>query len=434
MRRDILIALALFTVGLWQNLSHVDSTKFHRDEARWVHRARFVQELADPLGSYWHDRELTRGQPPFGSYLTGIGLIAQGRDLDTNDLWDFNFSKPWNLRHGRMPSFNDLAAARRTNAVIGALTAVAVYFIGCRLANRVAGVAAALLLIPHPLSIYLPSLAGSDAALGLLIALAALAATTLAGRPTWPRAVLLGILLGLGGATKLSPLLISLPLAAVGLVLLCRAWRRPATADADHASALGWRLLSLPAVAFATFVVVYPYLWPDPVGRTLTLFQFRAREMANQGEVWEDLAVTSRADALGRIGHWLGEVHSTTGRLAGGVAARVGVDWSPTGIDLPLALIGAQILVLLVVRHGLGSRHALAAVVLGAQVAAIVLGMRADFQRYLLPVVITEAVCVGMLAGQAWTVASALAERRAGRRVDPAASFARELPRQTAQA
>ncbi|MDP9364113.1 MAG: glycosyltransferase family 39 protein, partial [Chloroflexota bacterium] len=281
MRRDLPIALAIFVLALAYNLAHVDSTAFHRDEARWIHRARFVHQLADPLGPYWHDRDLTRGQPPLGSYLMGVGLTLQGRDTETNGLWNFRKSDAWNQWHGRMPKREDLLAARRTDSVVGALIAVCAFFIARRLAGRLAGVVAALLLVPHPLSVYLSSLAGSDALLTLLVALAAVAAAALADRPSWPRSAILGVLLGLGGATKLSPLLLALPLAALGALLLLERWRRPGAGDPP--ARLGWQLLAVPPVALAAFVAAYPYLWPDPVGRTLNLFLFRAQEMESQG-------------------------------------------------------------------------------------------------------------------------------------------------------
>lgn len=407
MRRDTLLALVLFALGLWHNLAAIDGTEFHRDEARWIHRARFLDQLRDPLGTYWHDRDLMRGQPPLGSILMGVGLAAQGRDLETNGLWNFSKDDAWNRWHGRMPVRADLLAARRTDSVVGALTIVVAFFLGRRLVNRVAGVAAALLLIPHPLSVYLSSLAGSDALLTLLVALAALVAVALADRPSAWRAALLGVLLGLGGATKLSPLLLVVPLAGIGVVLLLGAWRDRGRGNSSRAR-LGWSLLSVPAAAAAAFVAVYPYLWPDPIGRTLTLFRFRAQEMAAQGDLWQDLAVASRAEALSRVGHWLGDQQSTTGWLAGTVAGWFGSSWRPSGIDLPLALLGALVFAGLVARHGIGSRHALAAAVLGGQVAAIVAGMRADFERYHLPILLVVAVCVGILTGTAWDAVSRL--------------------------
>ena len=188
------------------------------------------------------------GQPPLGSYLMGLGLTLQGRDLDTNGFYDFHFGQDWNWRHGNMPDEADLAAARRTNSVVGALIAVSVYLIARGLSNAVAGIAAAALLVPHPLSIYLSSLAGSDALVTLLVALAALVAMALANRPTWPRAILLGVLLGLGGSAKLSPLALAILLAAAGMVLVIHGWRGSG-AGARHDGRLGWRLLVQPPLA-----------------------------------------------------------------------------------------------------------------------------------------------------------------------------------------
>jgi hypothetical protein len=415
-RWDALLAGLVFLIALWVNLSAVPMTEFHRDEARWVHRARFLEELRNPTGEFWRESELMIGQPPLGSYLMGLGLTVQGRDLDTNGFYNFHFGPDWNWRHGNMPDEADLAAARRTNSVVGALIAVSVYLIGRGLSNAVAGVAAAALLIPHPLSIYLSSLAGSDALVTLLVALAALVAMALANRPTWPRAILLGVLLGLGGSAKLSPLALAIVLAAAGIVLVTHGWRGSGR-GARHDGRLGWRLLVQPPLAVASFVASFPYLWPDPVGRTRALFEFRAIEMYNQGVIWSELNVDGPIDALGRIGNWLGDIDSVTGQLFELIARPFGISWKPMEFDLVLAIIGALILLVLAIQRGLGSRWAMAAVVLGGQVALIVVGMRADFSRYLLPVLIATAVCGGLVAGAIWDVAwDRIARRRVSQR------------------
>src|SRR3954466_14445646 len=219
-RWDAPLAGLVFLVALWVNLSAVAMTEFHRDEARWIHRAVLLGELRNPTGEFWQESEVMIGQPPLGSYLMGLGLILQGRDLDTNGFYHFHFGQDWNWRHGNMPDEADLAAARRTNSVVGALIAVSVYLIARGLSNAAAGIAAAALLVPHPLSIFLSSLAGSDALVTLCVALAALVAMTLANRPTWPRAILLGVLIGLGGSAKLSPLALAIVLAAAGMILV----------------------------------------------------------------------------------------------------------------------------------------------------------------------------------------------------------------------
>jgi hypothetical protein len=415
-RWDALLAPLVFLVALWVNLSAVPMTEFHRDEARWVHRARFLEELRSPTGEFWQESELMIGQPPLGSYLMGLGLTLQGRDLDTNGFYNFHFGPDWNWRHGTMPNEADLAAARRTNSVIGALIAVSVYLIARGLSNAIAGIAAAALLVPHPLSIYLSSLAGSDALVTLLVALAVLVAMALANRPTWPRAILLGVLLGLGGSAKLSPLALAIVPAAAGMVLVIHGWRGSG-AGARHDGRLGWRLLVQPPLAAATFVASFPYLWPDPVGRTRALLEFRAIEMYNQGVLWSELNVDGPVDALGRIGNWLGDIDSVTGQLVEAIARFFGVSWKPMELDLVLAIIGALILLALAVQRGLGSRWAMAALVLGGQVALIVVGMRADFSRYLLPVLTATAVCGGLVAGAVWDVAwDRIARRREARR------------------
>jgi hypothetical protein len=403
-RWDAPLAGVVFLVALWVNLSAVAMTEFHRDEARWVHRARFLEELGNPTGEFWRESELMIGQPPLGSYLMGLGLTLQGRDLDTNMFYNFHFGPDWNRRHGTMPDEVDLAAARRTNSVVGALIAVSVYLIARGLSNPVAGIAAAALLVPHPLSIYLSSLAGSDALVTLLVALAALVAMALANHPTWPRAILLGVLLGLGGSAKLSPLALAVVLAAAGMVLVIHGWRRSGR-GARHDGQLGWRLVVQPPLAAATFIASFPYLWPDPVGRTRALLEFRAIEMYNQGVLWSELYVDGPVDALGRIGYWLGDIDSVTGLLFELIVRPFGISWKPMEFDLVLAIIGALILLVLAIQRGLGSRWAMAALVLGGQVALVVVGMRADFSRYLLPVLTATAVCGGLVAGVVWDVA-----------------------------
>lgn len=415
MKRDILIALAIFAVGLWHNLAYVDTTAFHRDEARWVGRAYFFNELWHPGDETWEDGYLTRGQPPLGSVVMGLGLTLQGRDTTTTrdrQLYDFNHAQSWNRLYGRIPAQADIDAGRRTNAVVGALLGMVVFWIGRRLINRVAGVAGALLLIVHPLHVYLSSLAGSDALLALLVALAALVAIHLAERPSWPTSTLLGILLGLGASTKLSPLLLAFLVAGAGLVLLLngKPWQSE-SAEAKQAQDLGWMLLTTPLVAFATFVASYPYLWPDPFGRTKTLFTFRATEMENQGSLWDDRLVTGVPDALSHVQLRIGEQLTSSNWLADRVGDRFGFSWDVPWLDLALGTAGLFVVMLLAIIHGVRNRYSFALVILGGQTLITIVGMEVDFERYHIPIVVALAVGFGVLVGQGWVLALALAHR-----------------------
>jgi hypothetical protein len=401
-RRDLILIVALIAVSLTQNLAQVDATEFHGDETRWLNRGRYLQELFAPRSLTWSDHFLTRGQPPGGSYLMGVGLLVQGRPLEPNGIWVFDVEHLWNIRHGNMPTQADLTAGRRTNAVVGALAVCVVYLLGCQLTNRLGGVAGALALAFHPLMIQLSSQALADAFLVLVLALTALAACRLADRPTWPRALLLGALLGLGGLIKLSPLLLAIPLAGLGGVLLVRPhlpWTLLRGTPGSTAGRLGERLLPLPIVAFTAFVAGYPYLWPDPIDRTFHLFAFRVREMALQQEVYSQmLAIRSWEEAVERIINTLGERFSVAGRLGEVAPLLAGV---PALLDLFLAVGGMGALMWLTWRRGPTSPQALASLVVFGQAALIIGGLRVGYERYYLPLVFVEAVAIGVLAGVA---------------------------------
>ena len=180
---------------------------------------------------------------------------------------------------------------------------------------------------------------------------------------------------------------------------------RQAMGNAARLDVLGLRLVALPVIALVVFVAVYPYLWLDPVGRTANLFSFRVEEMARQGTNWESVAVANRREALRRVGVTLGHRFSATGRLAAKLAHGLGQTWHPPGIDLALALIGAEIWLALAIRGGWGGRHALVLLLLGGQAALIVLGLRSDYARYHLPILLFAATAVGLLAGVAWVAA-----------------------------
>ena len=400
LRPTLLVPFLLFVLSLGVNLAHVPTTEFHPDETRWINRAHYLTDLADPFGPTWEDQYLTRGQPPLGSYLMGLGLLLQGRDTDTNGVWDFAYGKDWNIAAGAMPEQADLDAARRANAVVAAITVVVVFMIGNALAGLVAAIAGGLLLALHPLHIWIGSQALSDQLLILIVALALLMALRLGQAPGRGLALALGILLGLGGAAKLSPMLLAFPVALYGVALLVL--DRFALVDRAKARSLAPLLLIQPLIAVAIFVISYPYLWPAPIRRTWNLFQLRTQEMDEQAAAWPGVAIANPFEALERIYSRLTWQFSTTGNLAEGALSWLGIDTSVWGIDLPLALLGIGVLTWLVMRRGLTSGTALLAYLLAGQVGAIVVGMQVDFYRYHLPIVLAVAILAGLGVQLAW--------------------------------
>jgi hypothetical protein len=413
--RDLLIAASLFLLACWQFLGAVDDQPMHRDEARWIHRAEYVPELAHPWSDYWDEdvwigkggtrdeQYRLRAQPPLGSYLMGIGLLLQGRDLDTNGFWNMDRDDAWNIARGNQPDPADVTAARRATAVVGALTVVAVYVIVTRLTNRAGGVIGGVFLTFHPLMVLLATFAGSDALLTLMVALAALAACWLADRPTWPRALLLGVFIGLGASTKLSPLAVAVPLALLGgLAVISGAFLAKRGSSGGNLR-LGLYLLSVPATAVATLVASYPYLWRDPIDHMRALVDYRQWGMDVQSAAWPHLSVETRIEAFRRVGLKLGDDWTTLGRLSAAMRDHLGLAWNAGALELALAAAGGVMLLALVMKHGPWSAHGLAAAVLAGQVAVTIYGLRVDWARYHLPILLAVAVSAGVLAGQVWT-------------------------------
>jgi Dolichyl-phosphate-mannose-protein mannosyltransferase len=425
---DLGLALALVAITLWRLLPAVDSTPFHRDEARWIGNSTLIREWRHPLGLRWQDegypdnygtldeRNRRSSQPPLAMYFIAAGLLLQGRDLPDTGYWIMDKGPKWNTAQGNMPSAGDLRAARRTSVLAAALTVVALFAIGSRLTNRVGGVASALIYGVHPLVLSTSTRAWSDSLLVLCIALAALAAGRFAERPTWGRAALVGLFLGLGGATKLSPLAIAVELGGLGLVML--AWalisRDPSSLRLRQVSV---RLVAVPVVAFLVYVAVYPFLWKSPLENTRRMIDFRTESFRLQAMSFPGAEVGNRTEAFRRVGWELGERFSTGGWVANGLARHLGAgDWSwLRDLDLMLAIAGWIAIAGFIVRRGSINPAMLMAAVIGGQALFIVLAMGVEYSRYLLPVLLAVAVGVGAACGVGWDLIHAAWTARAGR-------------------
>jgi 4-amino-4-deoxy-L-arabinose transferase-like glycosyltransferase len=397
-----LIPILLFMFSLYQNLSNMDTVDFHRDEARWINRAYFARDYFDPFSDTWADYYITQGQPPLGNYLMGLGLVVQGRDLNTNTVWDFHYEEDWNILHGAMPEPADLDAGRRTNAVVGALVVVCVYLLTSRFTNRIGGVAAGLLMAIHPLHLRLSSQALSDELLALLLMLSFLMAWRFARSPGVGPALLLGALLGLGGAAKLSPLLLSIPLAIYGCVWLGMMLRRHGRPGiAWHRARFGWLLVAQPGIAYVVFVLANPFLWPNPIGRTLDIANFRRQEMDGQSAAWPIAGVDGPLTALQRTGRRFNLDYSSSLRIQNWWGGLWETSPGQVSLDVVIMCAGVVVLIALAIKSGLWSPAGITAFLMAASSAAIIVGMGVDFYRYFLPLLIVAATCFGIAVGSA---------------------------------
>lgn len=408
--RPFIFAIVVFIFALTQFLPAVDNREFHRDEARWIHRGAYIEQIFDPWSDVWDEdhwiaqggtmdeKFRLRAQPPLGSYVMGLGFLLQGQSIPDIGFWNMDQDDAWNAEHGNLPTQDQLMTGRRTNAFVSALTVVAVFFVARRATNTFGGLVAAAFLAPHPLMIYIATFAGSDAVLGLTIALAAVAAYRFADRPTWLRAIFLGVMIGLGASAKLSPMGISAALAGLGILLLiARPLRRSSgREDALPGTDVALKLIATPLVAGFTLIASYPYLWRDPIDNTVNLLDYRTLGMELQSSLWEGIAVDGPIEALQRIGDRLGAEYTVAGRL-------LTMEGHSLSVEMAIAVAGLVLLIWLVMRRGIWSATGLLAAVLTSEVAITIFGLKADWARYHLPILLLMAVCIGTIAGGLWT-------------------------------
>jgi hypothetical protein len=238
----------------------------------------------------------------------------------------------------------------------------------------------------------------------LLIVLAAWAAAAFARRPGPAQAILVGVLLGLGGATKLSPLALAAGFSAAG-ILICAVGtirlRRLSLPDTVYA--INGLLVGIAAIA--TFVASYPYLWPDPIERTRHLFAFRTEEMAAQSADWPAMAVPNRIEALRRVNLNFTERFSLSATLIpwfGGASAPLLVRQA----EFLIPMAGIVIMARTAIRDGPSSPRFLVLALLGGQVVITILGMRSEFDRYHLPIALLSAVAT--VVALKWLLQSSL--------------------------
>jgi hypothetical protein len=337
---------------------------------------------------------MTRGQPPLGSYAMGIGLLAQGRDLQTNTPWDYSQTWEQNIVLGHKPGPADLAAGRRTSAALVALTAVALIGVARVYLSIPWSIGAGALFAIHPFTSYIGSIAMSDALFGLLIALAAWAAAAFARCPSWRRAVLIGVLLGLGGSTKLSSLAVAAGLSLTGvLAFVAAAIRRRRFAPDEAAYAV--RSIVIAVVAALIFIASYPYLWPNPIAHTRHLFAFRVEEMAAQSSDWPVMAVPNRVEALRRVNVNFTERYNLSASLIALFGGAKTASMVRQG-EFLIPVLGLVLMAGMAVRDGPYSPSASVLAVLGGQVLITILGMRSEFDRYHVPMALLGAVAAAV--------------------------------------
>jgi hypothetical protein len=223
--------------------------------------------------------------------------------------------------------------------------------------------------------------------------------------------LLLGLLAGgatgLGAASKLPAVLGLVALGAFAVwSLAARAW------SSVPAAGRSWRWSALAAAAgVVVFVAVNPFLWPDPVGRTRAMFEFRRQELVGQRALNADDAVPEGLVERGAL--LLRRTFITEAPLA----ARTGLP-----LDAVLAAVGAGVLGWRALRTGrrggLVGPEAFALAWIATFVAGTAPNLGLDWERYYLPTVALGLILIGV--GADALLGSAIGWGRNRRRAAPA--------------
>lgn len=286
---DIGMAVALFLLASVVFLRAVETVPFHGDESEWINAGRYFRYVFldhDLTGQVWRPSWLNRDQPPVGRYAIGGIVWASGTDpsnVNRTYAWERDYET--NLREGRVPGPHILLPVRRAMAIVGALS-VALLFVAGRIVGGtlVGAVAALAATFSQLIQLYVVQ-ARTESLLALLSTLALVPLLLTArrferdgtlGRAAW----LVGPLLGLALATKLTAALAILGVCAYGGVA---ALSRLRASRPETVRLLTWTLAT-GILASIVWVAVNPFLWGDPIGRTWSMLEQQREIMVEQGQ------------------------------------------------------------------------------------------------------------------------------------------------------
>jgi hypothetical protein len=224
--------------------------------------------------------------------------------------------------------------------------------------------------------------------------------------PSVKLGIVAGVLLGLAFASKLTAII------AIVALLLWGAWSFFGDFLARHLP-LSWHrdvgggrrslvwAVGIVALAFAVFVATNPFLYRDPIGRTLLLFQNRQTEMAAQAEIDPSRAVPTLTERVRLV--WRNSLVEDT--------------WTDSRLHLPieeiLAIVGVMWLALRSLRHRAEMLMLLWAL---GFFSGVTLGLGYVLDHYFVPTAVMGLILSGLTVGWgtrlAWAVADPLIRRR----------------------
>ena len=297
--------------------SRLEAVRFHGDESHWIATSCYFEALATlgfsepawlrisdvpdefpvppwlvatlaPEVSYthvWSAHYWTLTQPMVSRYIIALGRIAGGYCVgDLNIPWDFHITDSQNVSLGALPSPGLLRSSRAMMALLSVISGVVLFLLVRHCAGMLAGYSFVAMYVGSWYLLLHLRRAMSEAPLVFFTTLALLCAAralTVAPRRLG-RAVawllLMSVCAGLAGAAKLNGLVLGFAAAVLCFVVAFRHCRP---------GMKRWRVAFLAAllataITAGVFILVNPFLYPQPWLRTIAMVRFRQWEMTNQ--------------------------------------------------------------------------------------------------------------------------------------------------------
>jgi len=280
----------------------VDRIPFTPDESDWISTSQFWEAFITgefPEGAWhgvwgWDMTVWTLTQPPVTRYIVGIGRSLGGYSVSELTFpWSWAHTVEQNRELGNYPSDGLLHAARMPMAILNVVSGMILFVLLRFASGRLTAYLAAGSLLINPYFLDTLSHAWTEPSLMFFTCIALLMlfigltrleqedAEKLVARngfsPAFGWLVLSGVFIGLAGASKINGMLAAGGLALVALLgYLLR--KRELAARFRRAFGLRSALLIIFA-AYGVFILVNPFLYPDPLINTGLMYKFRLHEM-----------------------------------------------------------------------------------------------------------------------------------------------------------
>ena len=291
-RWNIIETIIILLVISFGYLRHLERVKFHIDESFWIATSYMFEAYVK--GEFWSDAWAESYQTvtnsPVPRYLIGVSRFIGGyRVPDLNRPWNYERGVNFNERAGAMPSDDLLWWSRLPMAILAVASIWMAFWFVKKIAGHLAGYLWVISSVASPFLLLQTRRAMAESSILFFVMLAAVfcyfAVKPLIheqlplGWKVWLYLGLSALCAGLAGESKLNGL------AIVGAVLLSIAaalWRRVDLSGPGKFIQFVKLSAFVMILTIVTFWVTYPYLWPDLWGRTIHVFQNRAKEMSEQ--------------------------------------------------------------------------------------------------------------------------------------------------------